>query len=242
MSRKKAATRLREAISRSNTLHATYSMDTRDEQRYAAFISLQLAYFMPFYEDLKDRHGYADAIDFVVSDLTGTGIANRDRELERVANLMTRFLPTGALDALALAMTLNARILEINLGIANQLKNTLSAGETITEREYCAASRKVASMSDFHELIGMTRQAGETLAGIVRLPMIRSLLRTMRMPARLAGVVDLHLFLERGFDTFTGLDDVDGFLDTMQSRMSEVFWRVFKTPLAQLDDTVPLDA
>ncbi|MEL7298582.1 MAG: hypothetical protein AAGJ86_13040, partial [Pseudomonadota bacterium] len=207
-----------------------------------AFISLQLAYFMPFYEDLKDRHGYADAIDFVVSDLTGTGIANRDRELERVANLMTRFLPTGALDALALAMTLNARILEINLGIANQLKNTLSAGETITEREYCAASRKVASMSDFHELIGMTRQAGETLAGIVRLPMIRSLLRTMRMPARLAGVVDLHLFLERGFDTFTGLDDVDGFLDTMQSRMSEVFWRVFKTPLAQLDDTVPLDA
>ena len=95
-------------------------------------------------------------------------------------------------------------------------------------------------MADFHELIGMTRQAGETLAGIVRLPMTRSLLRSMRMPARLAGVVDLHLFLERGYDTFTGLDDVQEFLDAMQSRMSEVFWRVFNTPLTQLNDTRPI--
>ncbi|MEN7341307.1 MAG: hypothetical protein AAAFM81_00135 [Pseudomonadota bacterium] len=242
MSRERAAKRLRDAIARSNALHSTYSSDTREEKKYAEFIALQLSYFMPFYEDLRDRPGYSSAIDFVVSDLTGTGIASRDRELEKVAGLMTRFLPGGALDALAFAMTLNARILEINLGIAAALIDTSAAGTPITEKRYCIASRRVASMDDFDQLIGMTRQAGETLAGIVRLPMIKSLLRTMRVPARLAGVVDLHQFLERGYDTFTGLDDVQEFLDTMQSRMTEVFWRVFKTPLSQLDDIDPMSA
>ncbi|MEL7297029.1 MAG: hypothetical protein AAGJ86_05170 [Pseudomonadota bacterium] len=91
-------------------------------------------------------------------------------------------------------------------------------------------------MTDFDELITMTRQAGEGLARIVKLPMIGSLLKTMRLPAKMAGVLDLHEFLERGLATFLALDDVPHFLDTMEQRMQAVFSHVFEAPLETLGE------
>ncbi|MEM7764884.1 MAG: hypothetical protein AAF290_12530 [Pseudomonadota bacterium] len=235
MSKKETVAALRYAVNESNSLHASYVGRPDVAASYERFIELQMAYFLPRYDDLRDRPGYSEAIDFVVSDLTGTRIAGRDRELEKVVPLMTRVLPGKALSALATAMTLNARILKINLGIASILRSAIDSGNSVSERDYCEASRQHASISDFDELITMTRQAGESLARIVRLPMIGSLLRSMRLPARMAGVLDLHEFLERGLATFLALDDVPQFLDIMEQRMRVVFSHVFEAPLESLD-------
>lgn len=234
MSKASAAAHLREQVASSNALHHRYLDDPEQLDKYAYFIRVQLGYFLPQYDDLRDRRGYSGAIDFVVSDLTGPGIADRDRELEKVVPVMTKFLPGRALTALALAMELNARILTINLGIADALDDALESRAPISERDYCLATRAVTDLAEFRELIGMTREAGESLARIVRVPMIRSLLRSMRLPARMAGVSDLQAFLEKGFDRFVAVEDVDEFLHTVEARMGDIFTRVFERPVAQL--------
>lgn len=240
MSKTKASVQLKAEVVRSNALHQQYLGSKKKLAAYEQFVALQLGYFLPKYDGMRDLPGFSDAIDFVVSDLTGTGIASRDQEIGKVVPVMTRFLPDKALESLALAMTLNARVLEINLAIAARLLPVVKASGAFTEREYCAATREVSSMTDFDELIGMTRAAGESLAKIVKVPMIRSLLRSMRLPARMAGVTDLQVFLEKGFDTFIALDDVEQFLDTMEAQMREIFGRVFNVPLSALEDAAVL--
>ena len=238
---KKAAAKLRRHIDESNRLHRRYLEDPEIFRVYERFVELQLGYFLPQYEDLLDRPGYDAAVHFVVSDLTGPGIASRDRDLARVEPIMSRFLPTAALDALALAMKLNKRILAINLQIARELQDTLVAGEQVSEQSYCLASREVSSFAESQELIKLTRRAGERLDRFARLPMIRTLLHSMKLPARLGGVGDLHAFLEKGLDTFVGLPDIHEFLDVMEQRMTEVFYRVFEEDVAELEET-PLAA
>jgi hypothetical protein len=239
MTDKRSAELLRRYTAESNRLHRQYLGDAKSLAAYRRFIGLQLGYFLPKYDDLRDRPGYDAAIDFIISDLVGPGIADRDRDLERVVPVMSRMLPAKALRALALAMELNARILGINLGIESALREKIAAGDGITERDYCLATRGATNFDEFKELIGMTREAGLSLEHIVGMPMIRPMLRAMRGPARLAGFADLQAFLEKGFQTFIALDDVHTFLDVMEARMTEVFRRVFEADEATLD-TAPI--
>lgn len=234
MTRKQTQAALRESVEASNALHAAH-LDTRDKRRhYEAFVELQLDYFLPQYADLRERPGYDDAIDFVISDLVGPDIAKRDRELEKVVPLMMRMLPEKALAALATAMALNADVLRINLGIADVLGDRVTSGEPVSERDYCAASRQVADFADCERLIATTVEAGLALERIVALPMISPLLRSMRGPARLAGVGDLQAFLEKGLRTFRAVPDVHVFVESLEARMSEVFARVFAADLETL--------
>lgn len=234
MSQSQAARALRHYTRKSNDLHQGYLGDEERLGSYERLVEVQLGYFLPRYDDLRDRPGYDAAIDFVVADLTGSGIADRDRELNKVVPVMSRMLPERALAVLAMAMELNARILEINLDIEAVLHEQLVRGGDITERDYCLASREASSFDEFRALVGMTRRAGEALAHIVEMPMIRSLMRSMRLPARLAGFGDLQAFLEKGFHTFVAVPDVPEFLDVMEHRMTKVFYRVFEASESDL--------
>jgi len=231
---RQSAAALRQPIAAANRLHHRYIDDRSFYKVYSRFIDLQLAYFLPQYDDLRDRPGYDAAIDFVVSDLTGTRIANRDRDLERVAGIMARTLPGKAIDAVILAMDLNARILAINVDIASTLRGKLEKGTAISERDYCLASRKATTFAEFRTLITKSREAGEALDHFAHLPLIRGIAHSMRIPARLAGFGDLQAFLEKGLDTFLDVPDVDEFLDIMEERMTDVFRRVLEASPKQL--------
>ncbi len=234
MSPSTPAQRLRHYSKHSNALHQRYQEGGGAREGYSRLIALQEAYFLPLYDDLRDRPGFDAAIDFVVADLTGTGIAKRDRDLEKVVPLMSRLLPSRAVAILADAMELNAFVLEINLELEVELRECLTRGSPVSERDYCLANRAVSSVEAFRRIMEMTREAGEALDHVIRLPMIHSLMRGMRLPARMAGFGDLHAFLEKGYATFTAVEDVPDFLDTVEARMSEIFERVFLAPEGEL--------
>lgn len=229
-----SAKRLRHYAAASNELHQQYLGDETVRKSYSRLISLQNAYFLPRYDDLRVHRGFDAAIDFVVSDLTGTGISQRDRDLEVVVPIMSRMLPSRAVDILADALELNAFVLEINLGIESVLRSQLLQGEPVSERIYCLANREVSDFEAFSRVLEMTRRAGEALDQVVRLSMIRSLMRGMRVPARLAGFGELHAFLEKGYGTFVAVEDVPAFLDLVGQRMNEIFRRVFSAPVDTL--------
>ena len=232
--RKNAAAKFRRAIGRSNALHAEYLGDPQLYDAYDRFTRWQLEYMLPFFSDLLGPEGYAEAVDFIVSDLAGVGVSARDREIERATPVIVRSLPAHPLATAAAAVELNARALEINLGICRELLVDGELPSVITEKDYLAACRTVSSYDECMDLVHLAVELGETLKRLVRFPLIGGLLRTMRRPAHAAGFGALQEFLETGYLTFKRISDIDGFLELLHERMDQVFAHIYHSPIRGL--------
>ena len=225
--RKQAAAKFRRAIARSNELHAEYLDDQSLFESYDNFTRWQLDYMLPFFSDLLEPEGYSEAVDFIVSDLAGVGISERDREIQRATPVIVRSLPSHPLETAAAAVELNARALEINLGICRELLVDGKLPQNLSETDYCIACREVSTYDECMELVDLAVELGETLQRLVRVPLIGGLLRTMRKPAHAAGFGALQEFLETGYVTFRRISDIDRFLAHLRERMSQVFGRIY---------------
>ena len=111
-----------------------------------------------------------------------------------------------------------------------------SGDEEFSEADYCVASRRAGRLDECLELVELTIEVGRSLDHVIRIPMIGSLLRAMRMPARLWGFAAMQEFLEKGYTIFDALEDADTFLDIMGNRMIEVLTRIFTEAIEHLDD------
>lgn len=232
-SRQLAAKCFRDQIHHSNELHLEYLDDPRLLRNYDQFANWQLAYLLPFFADLYEEPGYTEAIDFTMNDLAGVGISGRDRDLERVAPIITRMLPLGALNTIASAAEMNTRILKLNIAICRALLVDYELPESITELDYCIACRKASSLEELVELIHLITGLGRTLKALVRIPMIGMTLRGMRAPAHAAGFGALQDFLERGYSTFKQIPDIELFLSEIENRMVEVFTHIHTAPIEE---------
>ena len=232
--RKLAADQFRRFIRRSNELHVEYLEDAQLLKNYDQFANWQLDYLLPFFSDLYKQEGYAEAIDFIMSDLAGIGISNRDRDLERAAPAITSMLPLAALATIASAAEMNARVLKINIAICQCLADRSSLPTTITEHDYCIACRQASSLQECVELVHLITGLGKTLKTLVEIPMLGILLRAMRGPAHAAGFGALQDFLENGYATFNQIPDIDHFISEIEGRMVTIFERIYTAPLQQL--------
>ena len=232
--RKAAAQHFRQHIRRSNELHAEYLGNPRLLENYDRFANWQLEYLLPYFSDLYDRQGYAEAIDFTMSDLAGVGISNRDRDLERAASVITKMLPLKALATISAAADMNARILKVNISICRMLLVEGELPERITEYNYCVACRDASSLQECVELVHLVTGLGRTLQSLVGVPMIGFTLRAMRMPAHAAGFGALQEFLENGYHKFRQIPDIEHFLQEIEVRMTDIFEKIYKTPLNEL--------
>lgn len=229
--RKSAANKFIEQIRRSNALHLEYLDDRERHGHYERLTLWQHDYLLPFFSDLFAYEGYEDAVEFVVSDLSGTSIASRDRDIERAAPIFIRLLPTRALQTLAIGAEMNARVLNINLALCRRLARDGSFPESLSEDLYHPALRDVSTLEECTEIIRILGQLGENLDKLVRIPLIGGTLRAMRGPAHAMGYGALHGFLESGFTTFKAIPDVPVFLDLVLGRATEVFERAFDPDL-----------
>ncbi len=232
--RKAAATRFRQYIRRSNELHVEYLEDEPLLRNYDRFTNWQLEYLLPRFSDLHAREGYAEAIDFTVNDLAGISISGRDRDLERAAPAITAMLPLRALETIASAAEMNARILEVNIRICRQLAVGDDLPARITEYEYCVACREASSLEECAEIVHLVTGLGATLESLVNIPMIGITLRAMRAPAYATGFAALQEFLETGYGTFRQIPDIEHFLAEIEARAIEIFERIYTAPLEQL--------
>jgi hypothetical protein len=232
--KKAAANQFRQQIRRCNQLHVEYMDDKRLRKSYEYFTGWQLDYLLPLFGDLHARTGYAEAINFIMSDLAGIGISHRDRDLERAAPAITTMLPFRALATVAATAEVNARVLEINLAIWRRLTVDKELPALITEYEYCVACREASSLDECVGLVHKITELGRTLESLVEVPMIGMTLRAMRAPAHAAGFGALQEFLETGFFTFREIPDVDHFLSEIEVRMIQIFERIYTAPLEEL--------
>lgn len=215
----------------SNALHARYLDDTAFRDDYERFATWQFRHLLPFFRDLAVQDGYAEAIEFTMSDLAGAGISHRDRDLERAAPAITRMLPLRALITLADAAEANTRVLRSNIAICKALSINAKLPDTITEIDYCIACREATTLEELIDLVRIVCGLGRSLKSLVGIPMIGMTLTAMRSPARAAGFAALHDFLESGYLTFKDIPDIDHFLDVIETRMIDVFTLIYTVPL-----------
>ncbi len=73
---------------------------------------------------------------------------------------------------------------------------------------------------------------GKTLDRLTRMPLIHFSLKLMNGPAHLAGLGDLHSFLQRGFDAFSYMKGADEFLAIVTERETALMKEMFANPNA----------
>ncbi len=233
--REAAAAKFCDYMRRSNELHDTYVDEPGAAEQYDGFTEWQMEYLLTFFADLYERPGYEEAIDFTMTDLAGVSVSGRDRELERASPVVTTMLPRKALETIASAAELNARVLEVNLGIFRCLQEDGELPDEISERDYHLACRDASSLDECLGLVRLAIHLGGTLKTLIKVPLLGAMLRGMRVPAHAAGFGELQEFLEDGYTRFKQVPDIDHFLSEIDGRMTDIFEVIYTKPHSAKD-------
>ncbi|MBT0587438.1 FFLEELY motif protein [Alteromonas oceanisediminis] len=173
--------------------------------------------------DLQQEPEFADAMTFFVDELYGPkDFSQRDKDLSRVIPKLSSVLPEKALNALNDALRLNALSFDLDLDMVNAMVKRRNADikspSDIDTELYANAYRDVGRCDDRATQIDIVDHLGMLLADVVKVRGISMLIKLARKPAKVAGVLTLHEFLERGFAAFKQLGDVRDFLDPIVDR------------------------
>ena len=177
------------------------------------------------YADLEAQPRYADAVEFFETDLYGSAdFSRRDADLARVVPILVRTLPERVIATIAQAMELNALSQELDRALLARLP---SPDRPFTVTEYCRAYRLMNNRAGRERQIHLIVDIGAALERYVKTPLLRVALVLMRQPAKLAGMLVLHDFLERGFMAFRKMNGASEFLATILARETEMMNTVF---------------
>jgi hypothetical protein len=218
---------LRQQIDRAKALHSAHGHDPHHAEKRQVLRRWQQARLSRTYRDLLDSLRYRPAAEFFLTDLYGLkDTSTRDAAVERLYTTMVRLLPEAGLQSIGLALELDALSEELDAQLLDTLPDQLVLADRISESDYCEAYRRCDNYALRRHQIELFRGVGEALAQVVERPLVYSLLRGMRRPARLAGFGELQDFLERGFRAFRHMQDPAEFLDTIERRETQILNRI----------------
>ena len=101
--------------------------------------------------------------------------------------------------------------------LAKQLVNP-----EINRDTYADAYIRCDNLAKRQQQIDYIRTLGNDLADVVKMKGISSLLFISRKPAKMAGVIALHEFLEKGFKSFKNLGNVQDFITPVMNKEHQI--------------------
>jgi len=171
--------------------------------------------------DLLCEDRYRPAAEFFLQDLYGPRDHRiRDQDLSRVLPRLLKLLPTQALHTLVQALRMDCISEALDAEMTRQLCSlgALRDEADLTMVQYVQAYRACGQPALREEQLALIVQIGESLDALTRKPMLASTLKLMKGPAELAGLAELHSFLQRGFTAFRHMKGADGFLHRIVSQ------------------------
>ena len=185
------------------------------------------------YADLLASPRHKPAAEFFLSDLYGPkDFRSRDDELARVVPIMVHVLPARALATLLEAVKMDALSESLDTAMVLALRK-LGKSTAIDWPSYVAAYRICGRRKDREMQIDLIDRIGKTLDRLTRMPLIHFSLKLMNGPAHLAGLGDLHSFLQRGFDAFSYMKGAEEFLAIVTERETALMKELFANPNAR---------
>lgn len=177
------------------------------------------------HDALARQAKYQAAMAFFVEELYGPkDFSQRDAELIRVIPKLAKVLPDKALSALDDALALNALSYDLDMDMALALRS-----ETISALTYAKAYRETGTQEKRQQQLDIIAHLGDQLADVVHIRGIGMLIKFARQPAKLAGVLALHEFLEQGFNAFKKLGNVQEFVEPVLTKERAIMLQLFDT-------------
>lgn len=218
---------LRRNLRTAKTLRARANTDAWSARQRLLLREWQAARLARSHAELLASARYGEAARFFLADLYGPkDFSSRDEEVERILPLLIKLLPASALRALALAVELDALTEELDAAMVAEL---CRAGliEQIDDQAYASAYRAVGFRCARERQVVLIRTTGEALDTVARKPLLSSMLHLMRRPAQLAGLGDLHSFLDRGFHAFRRMGSATEFLASIERKEQKLLHNLF---------------
>jgi hypothetical protein len=171
------------------------------------------------HRDLLASDRFGPAARYFFSDLYGDrDYSPRDEGMERVLPVMTRVMPSAALESIAMGIEIHALTQELDLEMVDTLGREYGVLSQLTAEQYAHAYRLCDNAADRERQILQISDIGRALDRVVHYPLVFNAVRIARGPAHLAGFGALHDFIERGFVAFRHMRCADEFLDTIERR------------------------
>jgi hypothetical protein len=218
---------LRRHLGQAKALRAAARADPRNAEGRLNLRAWQADRLATTYRDLLDSARYHDAARFFLTDLYGPkDFSERDHEVERILPTLAATLPAAGIRTIALAIEVDALSEELDAAMVAELRRARALAG-ITEKAYAAAYRRCGKRAQRELQLKLIGEIGEALAALVRKPLVHAALRIMRGPAKLAGLAELHAFLEDGYDAFHRMGDPAEFLETIATREATILRQLF---------------
>ncbi len=183
----------------------------------------QQARFRLSHADLLESIRYGAAARFFMDELYGPAdFSRRDAQFGRIVPALARLFPRELVRTVECLAMLHALSEELDSAMASVL-----ASPAVDADAYVRAWQAVGRAEDREQQLKLVVDVGEALDRYTRVPALMMSLRLMRRPARLAGLIELQAFLERGFDTFKAMRGAQEFLETIQARERAMAARLF---------------
>jgi hypothetical protein len=170
--------------------------------------------FAHTYADLLGTPRYGGVACFFLDELYGPhDFTQRDAQLARVVPALVRLFPQEIVDVVRSLVELHALSERLDSVMATQL-----VAVDIDAQAYIRAWRMTGDAAQRERQIALTLEVGNQLDRVTRKPLLRQSLRLMRGPAKAAGLSQLQVFLEAGFDTFRAMRGAEEFLAIVAAR------------------------
>ncbi|MFT4809619.1 MAG: hypothetical protein ACJAXM_000708 [Arenicella sp.] len=170
------------------------------------------------HQEMYQQKRFKPAVEFFINELYGPNdFSQRDQDIARIVPKMSKFLPEKALQSLASALHLNTLSFELDFDLAQKLM-----GVDINRDSYAKAYVSCDNLTTRQQQIDYIRTLGNDLADVVKMKGISSLLFISRKPAKMAGVLALHEFLDKGFKSFKNLGNVEDFITPVVNKEHEI--------------------
>ena len=138
--------------------------------------------------------------------------------------MIARTLPSRVVAIVAQAVELHALSQELDRALLARLPDLEGR---FSVADYCRAYRRMNNRAGRERQIQLILDVGAALDRMVRKPLLQAVLVMMRQPAKLAGMVALQDFLERGFNAFRKMNGAGDFLATIAHRERTLMNRIF---------------
>jgi hypothetical protein len=175
------------------------------------------------HDDLWQTKRFKPAMQFFIDEIYGPkDFSQRDTEIAGVVSKIAKVLPEKGVESLQNALRLNRLSLELDITLVQKLGNN-----ELNRHSYFDFYRQCDNQSKREEQIQLVENLGLSLAQVVKIRGVSTILMLSRKPAQIAGVKNLHEILERGFHSFKKLGDVHDFIDPIIQRERELMHALF---------------
>lgn len=174
------------------------------------------------HKDLLNNYNTREAALFFLNEIYSfKDLSKRDQDLEKLLPTMGKMFPENTLEVIANAMVLDALTEELETIMALEL------GKNFTSDEYFKVYKEKTSYENRLQQLQLVENLGNCLCSLVKVPLISTTLKMMRIPAKLANLEEMHEFLNSGFQTFKNTKNPENFIKTLVEREKQILNEIY---------------